>query len=141
MSPVVVAKNCGGTSLFDHRSTAHVDGQSLQDWLVHNLTVSPTGVLHPDINGLYIDDGIRSRLSPGSAPFGDMRADVVADMGLDANDIKQLSAAWEANIHEIEKATTKAGGFLVQMFTDGNRVLSRANCEQFLRKAVRCLWI
>eukprot|EP01046_Picozoa_sp_COSAG06_P005555 COSAG06_NODE_249_length_19140_cov_18.998004_19_plen_64_part_00 len=60
-------------------------------------------------------------------------------MGLNANDIKQLSAAWETNIHAIEQATTKAGGFLVQMFTDGNRVLSRARCEQFLQQAVRCL--
>ena len=106
---------------------------------MHKLTVSPTGVLHPDIDGLYIDDGIASRYSPGSAPFGDMRPDVVLAMGLNANDIKQLSAACETNIHAIEQATTKAGGFLVQMFTDGNRVLSRSRCEQFLQQAVRCL--
>ena len=48
--------DCGrvpcGFYLFDHRSKAVVNGQTLQDWLVHNLTVSPTGLLHPAIDGL-----------------------------------------------------------------------------------------
>jgi len=40
-----------------------------------------------------------------------------------------------ANIQAIEKATIAAGGFLVQMFTDGNRVLERGNCDKFFQKA------
>ena len=45
------ACDCGrvpcGMYLFDHRSKAVIHGQSFVDWLVHNLTVSPTGLLHP----------------------------------------------------------------------------------------------
>ena len=47
--------DCGrvpcGMYLFDHRSTAVINGQTFRDWLVHNLTVSPTGLLHPAIDG------------------------------------------------------------------------------------------
>ena len=42
--------------LFDHRSKAIINGQSFTDWLVHNLTVSPTGLLHPAIDGFFMDD-------------------------------------------------------------------------------------
>ena len=133
--------DCGrvpcGFYLFDHRSSAVVNGQSLRQWLVHNLTVSPTGILHPDINGLYIDDGIRASHTRSSAPFGDMNANVVENMELSGADIQALSNAWAANVHAIEKATVAAGGFLVQMFTDGNRVASKRNCDKFFETACK----
>ena len=92
-----------------------------------------------------------------------MHANVVDNMGLNAQDIGDLSRAWTgkktifffcptldklrkalkkdrffaANIQAIEKATIAAGGFLVQMFTDPNRVLAHGNCEKFFQKAVR----
>ena len=44
-----------------------------------------------------MDDGIRARGGPGSAPFGDMQANVVADMGLGGRDIDALSSAWTVN--------------------------------------------
>ena len=84
-----------------------------------------------------MDDGIRARGGPGSAPFGDMQANVVADMGLGGRDIDALSAAWSANMHAIEKATLAAGGFQVQMFTDGNRVATRAGCDRYFQSACK----
>lgn len=81
---------CASTDLFDHRSTEVIGGQTLRQWLVHNLTVSPTGILHPAIDGLYIDDGIRRITGPGQAPFGDMRGDVVLNMGLSKSGKCQL---------------------------------------------------
>ena len=42
------ACNCGqvpcGMYLFDHRSKDVINGQSFTDWLVHNLTISETGL-------------------------------------------------------------------------------------------------
>ena len=115
-----------------------MNGQTLQDWLVHNLTVGPTSLLHPDIDGLYTDDGIM-RSQKGMPPFGDMESDVVSNIGLSAGDMGQLRAAWVRNIAAIEKATLKAGKFLVQMFTDGNRIVPKgaSKCRSYFAAACK----
>ena len=39
--------------LFDHRQwNTAVNGQTLREWFIHNLTISETGLLHPGIDGL-----------------------------------------------------------------------------------------
>ena len=47
------------------------------------------------------------------------------------------SLCWQANMHAIEKATLAAGGFQVQMFTDGNRVATRASCDRYFQSACK----
>ena len=43
--------------LFDHRQgEVKVKGQTLREWFIQNLTISPTGLLHPAIDGFYIGE-------------------------------------------------------------------------------------
>ena len=60
------------------------------------------------------------------------------DLGLCVADVANLATAWQRNIMAIEQATRAAGGFLVQMFTDGNHVEhhgSSRSCDQFFSGA------
>jgi hypothetical protein len=83
------ACDCGrvpcGEYLFDHRN------ESLQKWLKEEYIGGDEGIGHPDISGMYIDDGWGaggpSEIDPGA----------VNDTGLTPPELDDMIGAWSAN--------------------------------------------
>eukprot|EP01051_Picozoa_sp_SAG22_P030061 SAG22_NODE_11453_length_484_cov_1.218182_1_plen_60_part_10 len=45
-------RKCHPSDLFDQRQAdTAINGQTLREWMVHNLTVSPRGMLSPYVDG------------------------------------------------------------------------------------------
>ena len=131
------ACDCGrvpcGMYLFDHRSKAVVNGQSFVDWLVHNLTVSPTGLLHPAIDGFFMDDTWSDDgFGIGHPGAGDLNGSEVQDIGLTHQDLADLQGNWSANMQVVKDAIVSHDGFLWQdMVCVGDDGATPVKCEGY----------
>jgi len=114
-----------GEYLFDHRNA------SLLNWLIHEYTVSPTGVLNPNIDGLFIDD----HWSASGPSEEDGRC--IEIIGLSTKDVTEITQGWQANTDAVHTAMIKANAFAWQLlsFTDGSdQVNPRAQCAEWIRE-------
>ena len=116
--------DCGrlpcGPYLFDHRQgDTKVKGQTLREWFVAEMFGGPTGLDSPAISGFYIDDWwpkadhhhswpphMNNSQEQWEAPYGnggagDMDGSELADIGLSANDVDDLHAAWVSNMKTV----------------------------------------
>ena len=142
-------ENPTGEYLFDHRN-----GTQLLTWLIDNHILSDTGVGHPDVDGMFMDDYWCSNLvcedkpdTPG-CPCNDpvqgateVDANQQKDMGLSDEDIRDLYNAWDKNMGEIQQAILDAGGYTWSLMDGQNNanaspfLLTGDNCASSLRAA------
>ena len=133
----VDACDCGsvpcGEYLWDHRNA------SLRAWLVDEFIGGKQGIQNAAIDGFFLDDGWHvgqdkyapwmpkagfcDTCAPGSpadkCPGGPTEEDVhcVVDMGLSAQDVKDITAAWKLTMSAAQAAIVKGGGFNWQLFS------------------------
>jgi hypothetical protein len=102
--------DCGrvpcGFYLFDHRQwNTAVKGQTLREWFIQNLTISETGLLHPDISGFFLDD------TWGGNGAGDLDGSEITDVGLSKADLAEIKGNWSDNFDAVKAAILQHGGF------------------------------
>ena len=115
--------DCGrvpcGFYLFDQRQAlTAVNGMTLREFLIHNVTVSDTGLLSPDVDGLYLDDYWSSSMHNGAGGSNDMDGTEVADVGLSGVDVADLESNWTTTIAAVKKAVLDNDGFTWQMMVN-----------------------
>lgn len=137
------ACDCGrvpcGPYLFDHRQAdTKVNNQTLREWFVSEMFLGPTGLGSPAVSGFYIDDWwpradhqhswpphmnySREQWLPpyGNGGAGDMDGAELYDIGLSADDVDDLHAAWVSNMKTVVAAIIENGGFAWQLFNGGS---------------------
>ena len=104
--------DCGcvpcGYYVWDHRNA------SLRAWLV-DYAAGATSVGDPHIDGIFLDDD-------WSAPGGPTESgrDSLADMGLSASDVINISAGWVLSMKDVQQAVLDKGGFDWRLFSPGH---------------------
>jgi hypothetical protein len=107
--------DCGtkpcGFYVFNHSSTAVINGQSFQDWWLDSYMFNEVGS-SPLVHGFYWDDtwtpqGVGDDPEPG----------MIEDMGLTTNDLLQLTASFNANMDALRNRTLREGKFAWQLLT------------------------
>ena len=79
---------------------------TLQEWLVSNLTVTETTLLHPDITGLFLDD------TWSGSGAGDLNnKNMENDTDLAHSDLMDIASNWTQNFDTVKAAVLKHGGF------------------------------
>jgi hypothetical protein len=124
-----------GMYLFDHRSTAVINNQTIAQWFVDKLIVSETGLLHPAVDGFFIDD----TWSQNGA--GDLDGSEIHDIGLSATDLGDLRTSWVTNMDTVKAAILANKGFIWQQMINNGTCAgpynSKATCAAKLRAACR----
>ena len=148
-------KNCGkacdcgrlpcGLYLFDQRQwNTSVNGRTLREWMVHNLTVSPMGMLSPYVDGFYIDDFWSAGMHNGAGGANDLDGTEIHDIGLSGQDVADLESSWIATMDVVKQAILDANGFTWQMMVNNGhgsgsalwyRVIKGGGCAAQLRAA------
>lgn len=131
-----------GEYLWDHRN------DTLQQWLVDEFIMGPSGVGHPMIDGMYLDDqwtdtphdfkpGERGPFCNGDAHGGPLEVspNCTVDMGLAQADTTALKAGWAAANQRAMAAMTEAGAWDWHSFRTVSTPAQGATCASFLRKA------
>lgn len=131
-----------GEYLFDHRN-----GSSLQNWIVNELILGPTGLGHPAVDGFFIDDywcsDVQCKAEPGTpgCPCGDpvqgpTEVDKYnqVDMGLSDDDVRDLTLAWSTTMGMVQSAILNASGYTWSLMHGQNN----ANAMPQLLKADTC---
>ena len=144
---VCKAKSCDcgrvpcGFYLFDHRQgDTKVKGQTLKDWFVHNMFVSPTGLESEAIDGFFVDDywprpnptqswppppsGGRNG-DPWGGSAGDLDGTEIEDVGLSLQNATDLYTSWVANMQPMVDSIVnhpKKPGFIWQMMNGGGGI-------------------
>ena len=114
-----------------------VNGQTLREWFVHNMTLTKTALLNPAVDGFYLDDWWpRADASHGWPPVmttpnqewkppygnggaGDLDGTELSDIGLTAHDVDALHATWVSNMKTLVAAILEHGGFAWQLWNGG----------------------
>jgi hypothetical protein len=141
--------DCGrlpcGFYLFDQTQwNTSVNGRTLREWMVRNLTVSPTGMLSPYVSGFYIDDYWSTSMHGGAGGANDLDGSEVHDIGLSGQDVANQESSWVATMDVVKQAILDAGGFTWQMMVNNGhgsgsalwyRVMKGSGCAAQLRAA------
>ena len=112
------ACNCGtkpcGFYVFNHSSTAVVNGQTFLQWFEDSYIFNAAG-LNANVLGYFWDDF----WSP-SGNMGDNTPNATQDMGLTPADLQQLTASYTANMAAVRARTLQEGRFSWQQFWTGD---------------------
>ena len=143
---VCTAKSCDcgrvpcGFYLFDHRQgETKVKGQTLREWFVENMFITPTGLESPAVDGFFVDDfwpkpnPNRSWPPPPSRgrngnPWGDSAGDLdgteIQDCNLSFTDASDLYTGWVANMRPMVHSILnhEPPGFIWQMMNGGSGI-------------------
>ena len=109
------ACDCGkvpcGFYIFNHSSTTRVNGQSFQEWFIHDYMINEYGS-SPLVSGFFWDDVWNE-----DCYIHDQVPHTCDDMGLvrHSPEIKQLTKAYRANMEALRTATIQAGKFSWQV--------------------------
>ena len=109
-------KNPCGEYLWDHRN-----GTMLREFLVNEFIMGKTGVGHPDIDGLFIDDYWCSNQLNGSCHDPVQGASEInkyqqVDMGLSDTDITDITKGWLQTMTEAQEAMISAKAYTWSLF-------------------------
>jgi hypothetical protein len=138
------ACDCGtmpcGFYLWNHSSTAIVNGQSFRDWFINSYMFNEVGS-SPLVSGFFWDD-----FWPGkSGDFPDASAGkIVQDTGMTPDDLQTITDAYNANMAALKEYTLSKGKFSWQMLWTGGSatgtgstcpgpLVEKASCAQDLR--------
>lgn len=136
------ACDCGtvpcGFYIWNHSSTAIVNGQSFQEWFVHTYVLNDVGS-SPLVSGFFWDDVWNPECN-----IHDQVKNTCEDMGLSKADLAQLTVDYQANMQALQKATLAAGKFAWQMLWTGGAadniggtglgpLVNKASCAADLR--------
>ena len=141
-----------GEYLWDHRNA------SLRAWLVDEFVAGKQGIQNAAVDGFYLDDGWHvgqdkyapwmpkagfcDTCAPGSdpakCPGGPTEEEVhcVIDMGLSAEDVKDITAGWKLTMAGAQAAIVKGGGFNWQLFhgaTGPTKGMEASKCASLVR--------
>lgn len=109
--------DCGkvpcGFYIWNHSSTAVVNGQTFQDWFVHSYVLNTVGS-SPLVSGFFWDDVWNPECN-----IHDQVKDTCEDMGLTKTDLLQLTKDYQKNMAALRNATINAGKFAWQMLWTG----------------------
>jgi hypothetical protein len=115
-----------GEYVFDHRNA------SLAAWLAGEyMNSSAFGLGNPLVDGFYLDDYWDEAAGPS-----EMDGAALADMGLAAAEVADITAAWRTNMAACQAAIVENGGFNWQLF-EAERAPAQPQCASFLRDACR----
>lgn len=136
--------DCGtapcGFYLWNHSSTAVVNGQTFQEWFIHSYMLNKVGQSNL-VSGFFWDDFWPA---PGSG-FPDASAGKIPeDTGLQMDEWARITDAYHANMDALRNATLTAGKFAWQlMWTGGSETgvggtcphapVSQSSCASELR--------
>ena len=135
--------NPTGEYLFDHRN-----GTQLRNWLITNHVINTdTGVGHPSIDGLFMDDFWCSTLLCEEQPDAglpcpctdpvqgatEVDAGQQKDMGLSDEDIKDITVAWMENMGAIQQAILDKGAYTWSLMK--NQGYANASPQQVTHKS------
>jgi len=125
--------DCGtkpcGFYVFNHSSTAVINGQSFQEWFLDSYMFNEVGGSKL-VDGFYWDDTWNPN-GVGDDPYPHM----VQDMGLSKTDLLQLSASYQATMDVLINRTLAAGKFAWQLMGQKNvRATNPGSCKADLRE-------
>ena len=136
------ACDCGkvpcGFYVWNHSSTAVVNGQTFQDWFIHSYMLNKVGS-SPLVSGFFWDDVWNPQCN-----IHDQVKDTCEDMGLTQDDLNALTASYLKNMAALRKAVLDAGKFAWQMLWTGGpddsiggtgpaTLVQKDNCAEMLR--------
>lgn len=123
-----------GFYLWNHSSTAVVNGQTFQDWFIHDYMFNTVGS-SPLVSGFFWDD-----FWPGaSGNFPDSMPNLVNDTGMTAADLTSITAAYDANMAALKNYTLGQGKFAWQMLWTGGDANGGGNtCPSPIVKNASC---
>eukprot|EP00729_Bicosta_minor_P007325 gene7325-2369_t len=99
-----------GFYLFDQREAlTEVNGLTLRDYLIHNVTVSESGLLSPYIDGFYLDDYWSTSMHNGAGGSNDLDG---------TEDVADLEGNWTITIEAVKQAIVDNNGFTWQMMVN-----------------------
>lgn len=109
--------DCGkvpcGFYIWNHSSTAVVNGQTFQDWFIHSYVLNSVGS-SALVSGFFWDDVWNPECN-----IHDQVKNTCEDMGLTKADLVQLTKDYQANMAALRNATLDAGKFAWQMLWTG----------------------
>jgi len=121
------SKPCG-FYVFNHSSTAVINGQSFQQWFLDSYMFNEVGGSKL-VDGFYWDDTWNPN-GVGDDPYPNM----VPDMGLSQVDLLQLTASYQATMATLINRTIAAGKFAWQLMgTAQVRTTTPATCKDDLK--------
>ena len=116
------ACDCGtkpcGFYLWNHSSTTVVNGQTFQDWFIHDYMFNEVG-RSPLVSGFFWDDFMPDGSSWPDVRWPDARPNVTEDTGLTQQQMDDGAAAYWANMAALENHTLSLGKFAWQMLWTG----------------------
>jgi len=138
------ACDCGtvpcGFYLWNHSSTAVVNGQTFQEWFINSYMFNEVGS-SPLVSGFFWDD-----FWPGQGGnFPDASSGrIVSDTGMTQDDLTHITDAYNENMEALKKETLSRGKFSWQMLWTGGKadakggtapgpLVTAANCAPNLR--------
>eukprot|EP00035_Acanthoeca_spectabilis_P023004 m.447099 g.447099 ORF g.447099 m.447099 type:complete len:428 (+) comp19468_c0_seq1:101-1384(+) len=109
--------DCGkvpcGFYVWNHSSTAVVNGQTFQDWFIHSYVLNEVGS-SPLVSGFFWDDVWNPQCN-----IHDQVPQTCQDMGLTTDDLIQLTKDYEINMAALRTAVLNMGKFAWQMLWTG----------------------
>lgn len=137
------ACDCGkvpcGFYVWNHSSTAVVNGQTFQNWFIHSYMLNEIGS-SPLVSGFFWDDVWNPECN-----IHDQVPHTCDDMGLTKSDLEQITTSYLANMAALREATLAAGKFAWQMLWTGGAadsigetvaspIVQRQSCAATLRR-------
>ena len=122
-----------GFYVFNHSSTAVVNGQTFRDWFIHSYMINNVGA-SPLVSGFFWDD-----VWNAECDIHDQMPRTCEDMALSKQDLVQLTADYQDNMEALRNATLAAGKFSWQMlWTGGDSNSMGSTCPTPLVQQASC---
>jgi len=116
--------DCGvvpcGEYLYDHVN----GGEALQQWIINDFVLGPTGLGNSNVSGFYFDDGWTNSSGGFSnacsnSPIGGATEEdyyCAADIGFTQENTTAMKEAWQSTMAAVQDAVVAAGGWAWQYF-------------------------